>query len=70
MKSLAKRGQRERYLCRMLQRYFDVITNSMKLHSESTQKSETPPPLTENETENDHDDQQQISANDLFEISC
>ena len=29
MKSLAKRGQRERYLCRMLQRYFDVLSQSL-----------------------------------------
>jgi hypothetical protein len=67
IKSLAKRGQRERYLCRMLQRYFDVITNSMKLYSQSNLKTETPPPSTENQIDNDHDEHQQISSNDLIE---
>jgi hypothetical protein len=67
IKSLAKRGQRERYLCRMLQRYFDVITNSMKINSQTNLKSETPPPSTENQIDNDHDDNQQISSNDLID---
>jgi len=67
MKSLAKRGQRERYLCRMFQRYFDVITNSMKLNTQLNLKSETPPPSTENQIDNDHDEHQQISSNDLIE---
>jgi hypothetical protein len=51
----------------MLQRYFDVITNSMKLHSQSNLKTETPPPSTENQIENDHDEHQPISSNDLIE---
>jgi hypothetical protein len=67
IKSLGKRGQRERYLCRMLQRYFDVITNSMKSHSQSNLKTETPPPSTENHTENDHDEHPAISSNELLD---
>ncbi|CAF2391370.1 unnamed protein product [Rotaria sp. Silwood2] len=68
MKSLAKRGQRERYLCRMLQRYFDIITNSMKLYSTLTVKTEIPSPSTENKMENNHDEQQQqLSLNNSIE---
>ncbi|CAF3377823.1 unnamed protein product [Rotaria sp. Silwood1] len=74
MKSLAKRGQRERYLCRMLQRYYDVITNSMKLYSQSNVKTESSSSSlsTENKVENNHDEQQQqrqqlSSSNDSIE---
>ncbi|CAF0939581.1 unnamed protein product [Adineta steineri] len=53
MKSLVKRGQRERYLCRMLQRYFDIITNSIKLHSELNPKPELSQSSAENNAENE-----------------
>ncbi|CAF0885829.1 unnamed protein product [Rotaria sp. Silwood1] len=54
IKSLAKRGQRERYLCRMLQRYFDAITNSMlDIKTENSLIS------IENENESENDEQQQ-----------
>ncbi|UJR10202.1 hypothetical protein I4U23_014417 [Adineta vaga] len=63
IKSLAKRGQRERYLCRMLQRYSDVIINSM-----TNMKPENSSLLTETETETETDDQQQIqNSNDFTE---
>ena len=68
MSSLTKRGQRERYLCRMLQRYFDVITNSMKFYSESNLKAETPSPSAEKKSNVDHDEQQQqIPSNNVIE---
>jgi hypothetical protein len=60
IKSLTKRGQRERYLCRMLQRYFDILTNSML-----NIKADSPPVFTENETENENDEQQ--NSNDFIE---
>jgi hypothetical protein len=60
IKSLAKRGQRERYLCRMLQRYFDIITNSML-----NIKNENSPIVNDNEIENENDEQQ--NSNDFIE---
>lgn len=52
IKSLTRRGQRERYLCRMLQRYFDVLTHSMTIKSESETVDE---------------EQQASSSNDFLE---
>ena len=63
IKSLAKRGQRERYLCRMLQRYFDVITHSMKIHCQSNENS----PSTETPSDHDHDEHHSIPSNGLIE---
>lgn len=71
MKTLAKRGQRERYLCRMLQRYFDVITNSMKSSPQinTNTKTETSSPSIEaNEDEQQQQQQQeQTPSNDLID---
>ncbi|CAF4171071.1 unnamed protein product [Rotaria socialis] len=68
IKCLSKRGQRERYLCRMLQRYFDLITNSMKPLLQSNGTTETSSSSTENKIETDNDEQQQqSSSNDLIE---
>jgi hypothetical protein len=39
----------------------------MKSHSQTNLKTETPPPSTENNTENDHNEQQQLSSNDSIE---
>ncbi len=61
IKSLAKRGQRERYLCRMLQRYFDILTNSML----NIAKTENLSIINDNETENENDDQSTL--NDFIE---
>jgi hypothetical protein len=61
IKSLTKRGQRERYLCRMLQRYFDILTNSML-----NIKIDSPQIFQENETENENDEQQN-NSNDFIE---
>ena len=61
IKSLAKRGQRERYLCRMLQRYFDVLTQSMFNHSTNDCDSTTAMStnaVNDDENENDHDEQE------------
>ena len=61
IKSLTKRGQRERYLCRMLQRYFDVITNSML-----NIKHESASLIIENKNETEKNDQRQEQiSNDL-----
>ncbi|CAF1085093.1 unnamed protein product [Rotaria sordida] len=55
IKSLAKRGQRERYLCRMLQRYFDIITNSMlNIKNENSLLT-----IENDNNENENDEQQQ-----------
>ncbi|CAF4837834.1 unnamed protein product, partial [Rotaria socialis] len=64
VKSLAKRGQRERYLCRMLQRYFEVVTHSM-----ADTKTDNTVSSNETETENENDEQSQLqqSLNDLIE---
>ncbi|CAF0844083.1 unnamed protein product [Adineta ricciae] len=63
IKCLAKRGQRERYLCRMLQRYSDVIINSMA--NNKLDNSSVP---TENETENENDEHQQAqNSNDSMD---
>ncbi|CAF2096983.1 unnamed protein product [Rotaria magnacalcarata] len=70
IKCLSKRGQRERYLCRMLQRYFDLIINSMKPLLQSNGTTETSSPSTENKIETENDEQQQLqqsSSNDLIE---
>ncbi|CAF4859067.1 unnamed protein product, partial [Rotaria socialis] len=68
IKCLSKRGQRERYLCRMLQRYFDLITNSMKPLLQSNGTTEASSSSTENKIETDNDEQQQqSSSNDLIE---
>lgn len=67
MKSLAKRGERERYLCRMLQRYFELLTHSMKFHSQTNLKTETPPPSTETQIDNDHDEHPSINSNGLID---
>ncbi|CAF2792120.1 unnamed protein product [Rotaria sp. Silwood2] len=66
IKSLAKRGQRERYLCRMLQRYFDVITNSM-LNIKIENSLLSIENENENENENDEQQQQQQTSNDFIE---
>ncbi|CAF1608185.1 unnamed protein product [Adineta ricciae] len=69
IKSLAKRGQRERYLCRMLQRYFDVITHLMKQHNQSNLKNgNTSVSSTENEMDDDTHERQ-ASSNDLNEAT-
>jgi hypothetical protein len=67
IKSLAKRGQRERYLCRTLQRYFDVITASMKQHSQSNVQTDTSPPCTNNEIESNHHEQQSALSTDSID---
>ena len=61
IKCLARRGQRERFLCRMLQRYFDVIQNSINNRSISVSST------VEQDLDQDHDDHQASSSNDFLE---
>jgi hypothetical protein len=68
MKTLTRRGQRERYLCRMLQRYFDILIHSMSVSNVSTtSKCDLSLLSTEQDIDNEHDEQQASSSNDLLE---
>jgi len=66
IKSLVKRGQRERFLCRSLQRYFDVLTNSMKISNLNLDAGASPSSMENQESETGHDDHQS-SFNDISE---
>ena len=71
IKALAKRGQRERSLCRMLQRYFDVLTNSMKSNVAlvPSKLESASPSSMDNNNDNDHvPDEQQTSFNDGLDL--
>lgn len=71
IKSLAKRGERERGLCRTLQRYFDVISHSFTASTKSTELGATSPSSMENhESEMGIDEQQQNSFNEMNDVDA
>ena len=64
IKSLSRRGLRERYLCRMLHRYFDIIVSSMNDPSVSMEKAEQSFESVETDADAASDDQETSSSND------